>query len=46
MSRPQKMHKPIAGGFNEILSAIAMGSGKSKRAAQALARKKANAKKK
>jgi hypothetical protein len=33
MSRPQKIHKPIKGGFNQILGAVAMGSGKGKRAA-------------
>jgi hypothetical protein len=31
MSRPQKMHKPLKGGFNEILSAIAIGDGKGKK---------------
>jgi hypothetical protein len=41
MSRPKKMHKPLLGGFNEILSAVAMGTGKGKSAAQALVRKKA-----
>jgi hypothetical protein len=43
MSRPKKMHEPLKGGFNQILSAVAMGSGKGKSAAQALARKKASA---
>jgi hypothetical protein len=36
MSRPQKMHKPIKGKFNNILAAVAMGSGKGKTAAHAL----------
>jgi hypothetical protein len=36
MSRPQKLHKPLAGGFNEILAAVAMGKGKGKQIAQAL----------
>jgi hypothetical protein len=42
MSRPKKMHEPLKGGFNGILSAVAMGSGKGKSAAMALARKKAS----
>lgn len=33
MSRPQKKHKPLKGDFNSILAAIAMGTGKGKRAA-------------
>lgn len=33
MSRPQKLHKPLKGGFNEILGAVAMGKGNAKRAA-------------
>ncbi len=37
MSRPKKMHKPIKGAFNAILTAVAMGSGKGKRAAKKLA---------
>jgi hypothetical protein len=41
MSRPQKMHKPIKGDFNTVLAAVAMGSGKGKRAAAKLAKKKA-----
>jgi hypothetical protein len=41
MSRPQKMHKPIKGDFNTVLAAVAMGSGKGKRAATKLAKKKA-----
>lgn len=40
MSRPQKLHKPIKASFNNILSAVGMGSGKGKRAAQTLAREK------
>ncbi|MGD0540367.1 MAG: hypothetical protein ABSB33_02505 [Tepidisphaeraceae bacterium] len=40
MSRPQKIIPPIKGDFNSILSAVAMGSGKGKRAALKLARKK------
>ncbi|MGA2540965.1 MAG: hypothetical protein ABSG78_05320 [Verrucomicrobiota bacterium] len=38
MSRPRKMHKPLKGGFNEILAAVAMGSGAGKRAALKLQR--------
>jgi hypothetical protein len=41
MSRPQKIIPPIKGDFNSILSAVAMGSGKGKRAAIKLARSKA-----
>jgi hypothetical protein len=33
MSRPQKIIPPIKGSFNDILKAVAMGSGKGKRAA-------------
>jgi hypothetical protein len=33
MSRPQKIIPPIKGDFNSILTAVAMGSGKGKRAA-------------
>lgn len=33
MSRPQKIHKPIKGGFNNILASIAGGTGKAKRTA-------------
>jgi hypothetical protein len=40
MSRPQKMHKPLKGSFNLVLSAVAMGSGKGKRAAVRLAKEK------
>ena len=41
MSRPQKIIPPIKGDFNNILTAVAMGSGKGKRAALKLARSKA-----
>ena len=41
MSRPQKIIPPIKGDFNSILAAVAMGSGKGKRAALKLARSKA-----
>ncbi len=34
MSRPRKMHKPLKGGFNNILASVAMGKGTAKRAAQ------------
>jgi len=37
MSRPQKIHPPLKGGFNNILASIAIGSGKGKAAAQRLA---------
>jgi len=40
MSRPQKIHPPIKGSFLDILGAVAMGSGKGKKAALRLARKK------
>ena len=33
MSRPPKIHKPIKGGFNNILASIAHGTGKAKQAA-------------
>jgi len=33
MSRPQKLHKPIKGQFNNILAAVALGQGKAKKAA-------------
>jgi hypothetical protein len=36
MSRPQKMHKPLKGGFNEILAAVAMGRNSGKKAAKEL----------
>ena len=38
MSRPQKIHKPIKGGFNNILASVATGTGKGKKAAERLAR--------
>jgi hypothetical protein len=38
MSRPRKMHKPLTGGFNEILAAVAIGKGKGKRTAVELQR--------
>jgi hypothetical protein len=41
MSRPQKIIPPIKGSFNNILRAVAMGSGAGKRAAIKLARGKA-----
>ena len=34
MSRPQKIHPPIKGAFNDILAAIGTGAGKAKKAAQ------------
>jgi hypothetical protein len=45
MSRQQKIHKPLKGDFNSILGAVAVGQGKSKRAAQKAARQRATAKK-
>jgi hypothetical protein len=39
MSRPQKVHPPIKGNFNNILAAVAMGSGKGKMAATLQVRK-------
>lgn len=39
MSRPQKIHPPLKGDFNSILSAVAMGKGKGKKAAINLAKK-------
>jgi hypothetical protein len=33
MSRPQKVHKPIKGAFNNILASIGVGTGKAKQAA-------------
>ena len=39
MSRPRKMHKPLKGGFNEILAAALMGNGEGKKAAIELQRK-------
>jgi hypothetical protein len=32
MSRPRKIHPPLKSGFNEILSAVAMGQGTAKKA--------------
>jgi len=43
MSRPQKIIPPIKGEFNSILSAVAMGSGKGRRAAIKLAKEKTGA---
>ena len=40
MSRPQKIHPPLKGDFNSILTAVALGSGKGKRAALKLAKVK------
>jgi hypothetical protein len=39
MSRPQKIIPPIKGTFNGILTSIALGSGKGKKAAVKLAKK-------
>ncbi|MGD1087459.1 MAG: hypothetical protein ABR955_01870 [Verrucomicrobiota bacterium] len=33
MSRPQKIIPPIKGGFNEILTAVALGKGRAKQVA-------------
>ena len=41
MSRPQKIHKPLKGGFEAILIAVAKGSGAGKRTAKKLAAKAA-----
>ena len=38
MSRPQKMHKPVVGDFNNILAIVGMGSGKGKKTAIKLAK--------
>jgi hypothetical protein len=38
------MHKPIKGAFNDILSAVALGSGKGKKTATALRERKKSAK--
>jgi hypothetical protein len=38
MSRPQKIIPPVKGSFNNILRAVAMGSGKGRQAAKELAR--------
>jgi hypothetical protein len=40
MSRPQKFHKPIKGDFNNILAAVALGTGAGKRTASKLERAK------
>ena len=40
MSRPQKIIPPIKGTFSDILTSVAMGSGKGKRAAVRLAKEK------
>jgi hypothetical protein len=41
MSRPQKIVPPIKATFNSILTSVAIGSGKAKRAALKLAREAA-----
>jgi hypothetical protein len=46
MSRPQKIIPPIKGDFQSILTSVAIGSGKGKRAAIRLAREKVGALKK
>jgi len=38
MSRPQKIHPPLKADFNKALAAVAMGSGRGKRAALSLQR--------
>lgn len=38
MSRPQKIHAPLKGSFNTILSAVALGGGAGKKAAIKLAK--------
>jgi hypothetical protein len=38
MSRPQKIHKPIKGGFNNILASVALGNAAGKKTAEKLAR--------
>lgn len=40
MSRPRKMHDPLAGGLNDILRAVAIGEGRGKQAALKLAKDK------
>jgi hypothetical protein len=45
MSRPQKLHKPLKGDFNEILAAVALGKGNAKRAALKARREQAEASK-
>ena len=42
MSRPQKIHKPIKGNFNDIFGAIAIGTRKGKKASMKLATAKAS----
>ncbi len=37
MSRPQKIHKPLKASFNNILAAVALGTGNAKRAAKNMA---------
>jgi hypothetical protein len=44
MSRPQKIIPPIKGDFQSIVAAVAMGSGKGKRAAIELQARKATVK--
>ncbi len=39
MSRPQKIHKPIKGAFNNILASIGAGTGRGKKAAERPARR-------
>jgi hypothetical protein len=34
MSRPQKIHKPIKGSFNNILASVAAGTGRGKKASE------------
>ena len=46
MSRPQKVHKPLKGGFEAILAAVATGSGAGKRTARKLQAKAQNKAKK
>lgn len=42
MSRPQKIHKPLKGGFHAILVAVAEGGGAGKRTARKLRAKAQN----
>jgi hypothetical protein len=39
MSRPQKKHKPLKAGFNDILAAVALSRSRAKRAANELLHK-------
>jgi hypothetical protein len=39
MSRPQKIHPPIKGAFNNILASVATGSGAGKRTSERLVQK-------